>query len=201
MRQPHSARALVAVLALTLGSVGCSTAAATATTRGGVATCNYDALTMSAPTARVASTGDRGCSFVRAERIVAGPGATSRLAATSALAGSPRVATKAEAGLTEAFHYTGAQNVASIEQNGLRVGSYATPNGELSPLQAQIDLALPPNRGLPGATVRVDIAGLRDAGYEIPGATQVGPSFNMPGGGYELQFPYAIPPEFLKVVP
>jgi len=111
------------------------------------------------------------------------------------------VAAETEAGgLSEAFHYTGSQNVASIESKGLLKGSYATPDGGLSPLQAQIDLALPPNRGLPGALVRIDVAGLRGAGYEIPKVTQVGRSFNMPGGGYEMQFPYSIPPEFLKVV-
>jgi hypothetical protein len=70
----------------------------------------------------------------------------------------------------------------------------------LSPLQAQIDLALPPNRGLPGAVIRVDLEGLRSAGYEIPEITQVGRSFNMPGGGYEMQFPYPVPSEFLKVI-
>lgn len=102
--------------------------------------------------------------------------------------------------LSEAFHYTGSQNVASIEANGLRAGSYATPDGELSPLQAQIDLALPPNRGLPGGLIRIDLAGLRQAGYDIPDVTQVGRSYSMPGGGYEMQFPYPIPPEFLKVI-
>jgi len=108
---------------------------------------------------------------------------------------------EAGAGLSEAFHYTASRNVASIEANGLRAGSYATPNGQLSPLQAQIDLALSPNRGLPSATLRVDVAGLREAGYEIPRVTQVGRSYNMPGGGYEMQFPFPIPPEFIKVVP
>jgi hypothetical protein len=49
--------------------------------------------------------------------------------------------------------------------------------------------------------IRVDVEGLRAAGYDIPGVSQVGRSFNMPGGGYEMQFPYPIPPEFLKVVP
>ena len=112
------------------------------------------------------------------------------------------IATEAEgAGLSEAFRYTGSQNVASIEANGLRSGSYATPSGELSPLQAQIDLALPPNCGLPGATLRIDVAGLREAGYEIPEVTQVGRSYNMPSGGYEMQFGYPIPPEFIKAVP
>jgi hypothetical protein len=103
-------------------------------------------------------------------------------------------------GLSEAFHYTGTQNAASIEANGLRAGSYATPNGGLSPLQAQIDLALPPNRGLPGSLIRIDLDGLRAAGYDIPGVGQVGRSFNMPGGGFEMHFPYSIPSEFLKVI-
>lgn len=54
-------------------------------------------------------------------------------------------------GLEAAYHYTRPQNVASIQSKGLLEGAYATPNGGLSPLQAQIDLALPPNRGLPGS--------------------------------------------------
>jgi hypothetical protein len=61
-------------------------------------------------------------------------------------------------------------------ENGLRARSYATPNWDLSPLQAQIDLALPPNRGLASAMVRVNVTGLRSAGYDIPEATQVGRS-------------------------
>ena len=108
----------------------------------------------------------------------------------------------------DVFHYTSGEFVDSISANGLRPGSYATPNGSLSPLQAQIDLALPPNTGLRDAVMRVDVAGLREAGYEIPSITQVtgtvtGPGgriYTMPGGGYEMQFPYAIPPEFIKVV-
>jgi hypothetical protein len=108
----------------------------------------------------------------------------------------------------DVFHYTKGEFVDSISTNGLRPGSYATPNGGLSPLQAQIDLALPPNTGLRDAVMRVDVAGLREAGYEIPAITRVtgmvtGPGgrvYTMPGGGYEMQFPYAIPPAFIKVV-
>lgn len=108
----------------------------------------------------------------------------------------------------EVFHYTQRQFVESIQQNGLRSGSYATPSGNLSPLQAHIELSLPPNTPLRDAVLRVDVAGLRQAGYEIPGVTRVsnvvrGPGgrvYTMPGGGYELNFPYAIPPEFIKVV-
>ena len=100
----------------------------------------------------------------------------------------------------EAFHYTFGKAVSSIEKQGRRAGSYATPNGALSPLQAHIDLALPANRGLPDALLRVDLAGLRRAGYEIPQATQAGRMFGMPGGGMEMRFPYPIPPEFIKAV-
>ena len=67
----------------------------------------------------------------------------------------------------KAFHYTFGRAAASIEKNGLRAGSYATPNGTLSPLQAQIDLALSPNQGLRDALLSVDLAGLRQAGYQI----------------------------------
>jgi hypothetical protein len=42
---------------------------------------------------------------------------------------------------------------------------------------------------------------LRNARYDIPSTNQVGRSFNMPGGGTEMQFPYPIPPQFIKVVP
>ena len=55
-------------------------------------------------------------------------------------------------------------------------------------------------RGLPDALYRIDLNGLRGAGYDVPGFTQAGRMFNMPGGGMEMQFPYAIPPEFISVV-
>jgi hypothetical protein len=100
----------------------------------------------------------------------------------------------------EAFHYTFSTAVKAIEKEGLRPGSYATAEGNLSPLQAQIDLALPPNRGLRDAVIRVDLAGLRKVGYDVPEFARVGRSFNMPGGGTEIRFPHAVPPRFLEVV-
>jgi hypothetical protein len=100
----------------------------------------------------------------------------------------------------DAFHYTFGRFLSSIQRNGLRPGSYATTTSELSPLQAQIDLALSPNRGLTDTILRVDLAGLRRAGYAMPTVTPVARSFNMPGGGVEMQFPYPIPPEFLSVL-
>ena len=114
--------------------------------------------------------------------------------------GYPVAAEEAAPLADEAFHYTFSRYASSIETNGLRAGSYATDTGGLSPLQAQIDLALPANRGLPDALLRIDLNGLRGAGYDVPGFTQAGRMFNMPGGGAELQFPYAIPPEFISVV-
>ena len=55
--------------------------------------------------------------------------------------------------------------------------------------------------------MRINVAGLREAGYEIPTVTRVGNVvsgdfgriFSMPGGGWEMRFPYAIPPEFVTV--
>jgi hypothetical protein len=110
--------------------------------------------------------------------------------------------------LPEAFHYTSSRYTESIKQEGLIPGSYLTPNGELSPLQAQIELALPPTRDLPDAALSVDLAGMRKAGFEIPPVTRVsnvvrasdGRVYTMPGGGYEMHFPYAIPARFIKVV-
>jgi hypothetical protein len=95
----------------------------------------------------------------------------------------------------------------SIAENGLRPGSGATTAGDLSPLQAQLELALPPNRALPDMIVRIDVSGLREAGYEIPEVSRVGNVvsgsdgrvYTMPGGGTEMQFPYAVPPEFLTM--
>jgi hypothetical protein len=115
---------------------------------------------------------------------------------------------RAETELSQASSYTFERYAASIEKDGLKKGSWATPAGDLSPLQAQIELALPPNRGLPDLVVRINLAGLREAGYKIPAVTRVsnvvrdayGRVHSMPGGGWEMKFPYPIPPEFLTIV-
>ena len=70
-----------------------------------------------------------------------------------------------------------------------------------------IELALPPNRPLPDLVVRIELQGSRNAGYAIPGVNRVvgvvpgegARIYTMPGGGWELQFPYAIPPEYLEL--
>ena len=82
-------------------------------------------------------------------------------------------------------------------------GGGGAPNSQyqLSPLGNPGQAALPPNRGLPDSLLRVDLAGLRAAGYEIPSVTPVARNYGMPGGGGEMQFPYPIPAEFLQVVP
>ena len=110
--------------------------------------------------------------------------------------------------LNTAYHYTYERWASSIQEEGLRAGTYATPNGTLSPLQAQLELALRPDRALPEIRVQIDLAGLRRAGYQMPRVTRVsgvvvgggGRVYTMPGGGYEMQFTYPVPPEFVKVV-
>jgi hypothetical protein len=56
--------------------------------------------------------------------------------------------------------------------------------------------------------IQIDLAAMREAGYDIPAMTRVsnvvrdpitGRVYTMPGGGHEMQFPYAIPPKYLKV--
>jgi uncharacterized protein YukE len=130
---------------------------------------------------------------------VAGIGRGALMNGARALAGGTLLQGERQA-LKEAYHYTFQRYVNSIEANGLRRGSYVTPDGKLSPMQAQIDLALPPNRGLTDAVIRVDLKGLREEGFKIPEIRQVARSNNMPGGGQEIFFDYEIPARFLKVV-
>jgi RHS repeat-associated protein len=98
------------------------------------------------------------------------------------------------------YHHTTPQAVDSIVANGLRPGSYVTPTPGLSPLQAHIELALNPAGGARNSVLQIDLAGLRAAGYRIPTTTRVTGAHGMPGGGYEIHFPYEIPPEFIKVM-
>jgi hypothetical protein len=46
----------------------------------------------------------------------------------------------------------------------------------------------------------VDVAGLRAAGYQIPTPTRVTGAYGMAGGGWEVRFPYEVPPRYLEVV-
>jgi hypothetical protein len=109
-------------------------------------------------------------------------------------------AAKGIAAEEKVFHHTVEAAAKSIERNGLRPGAYATPTGGLSPLQAHIELALDPSKGARNAIVEIDLRGLKAAGYKIPSVNRISSQFGMPGGGYEMQFPYAIPPQFIKVI-
>ena len=52
-----------------------------------------------------------------------------------------------------------------IAVEGLKPGGsgnvFTTPHGNLSPLQAQVDLALPSNRGLPSHLLEIDVGTLQ----------------------------------------
>ena len=78
----------------------------------------------------------------------------------------------------------------------------------MSPTQASIELALPPNRKLPDAKLRIDLDAMRKDGYDIPEPRRVsntvtgsdGRVYTQPGGGYEMQFDYEIPPKYITIV-
>ena len=101
------------------------------------------------------------------------------------------------------YHYTSA-TPQDILKRGLKPGDsgkvFTTHTGNLSPLQAQIDLALPPNRGLPQHLIEIDVQTLKNMGINVPQGQQITRMFNMPGGGTEVVFPHAIPPEALNVI-
>lgn len=136
---------------------------------------------------------------------IAFQGATNYLLRTPAVTPAPAAAAGA---VDDAYHDTFQQYTASIAEDGLLPGTFATPTSGVSPLQAHIELALPPNRGLQYAVIQIDLGAMRAAGYEIPPITRVastvvtrdGRVYSMPGGGFEMLFPYEIPPEYIKVV-
>ncbi len=87
------------------------------------------------------------------------------------------------------YHYGFSSDAESIIKNGLRPGMdgkiYLTTTDNLSPLQAQIDLALAPNAGLRDAVFQVDVKMLRSMGVDISQPELVPRLFNMPGGGIQ----------------
>jgi RHS repeat-associated protein len=101
------------------------------------------------------------------------------------------------------YHYTGA-NPAKIMESGLLPGAsgkvFTTPNGTLSPLQAQLDLALPPNRGLPRHLLEIDMDTLTSMGINVPKGQSITRMFNLPGGGIEVVFTQIIPRNALKII-
>jgi len=103
------------------------------------------------------------------------------------------------------YHYTGAGNAESILKNGLGAGgrrTFATPAGNLSPVQAQIELALPANRGYPGALFEIDTARLQQLGINpAVGPQRIMSTPNAGGGGIEYIFNQPIPPSAIRQVP
>ncbi len=106
------------------------------------------------------------------------------------------------------YHYTSKEAADNIARQGLMPGrdgfSYLTSQGGLSPIQAQIELALPVNRSLPNAVLKIDAQGLSRAGINPAlGPRQV--QGNLPGfgagGGTELLFDQKIPAQFIQRIP
>ena len=107
------------------------------------------------------------------------------------------------------YHYTNPRSADSILAKGFdtRYSSdgalYFTNRGNLSPIQAQIELALPANRSLPGSLLRIDAGALEKAGI----SPFIGPrrvQGNLPGlgagGGTEILFNQNIPSQFIQKV-
>jgi len=110
-------------------------------------------------------------------------------------------------GSKELFHYTSARNAKSIMNSGLtvteqRIEIFMTPNGKLSPIQAQLDLSLNSNRSFPNSVISVNTRSLLREGI----TPSRGPKLvqgNLPGtsgggGGVEVIFNRNIPKDFLK---
>jgi len=66
------------------------------------------------------------------------------------------------------------------------------PNAALSPLT---------QLGPAAESLRIDLNALRRDEKPIPVVRPVARDFNMPGGGYEIHFPYNIDPKYLRLVP
>ena len=98
------------------------------------------------------------------------------------------------------YHYTSSGNVSGIMRNGLASSSgkvFTTPVGTYSPIEAQMHLALPPNRGLANAVFEINTKLLPQP---ILGPLRVTPTSNAMGGGVEIIFSSPIPKEALILV-
>jgi hypothetical protein len=104
----------------------------------------------------------------------------------------------AEAAMKEVYHYASSDDAADIEREGLKRNPYATGSATLRPMQSQIDLALAPNWDLRDAVFVIDLAAMRRDGLEIPLMMRTTRYNAMPGGEYEMKFPYDIPSKYLR---
>jgi hypothetical protein len=99
------------------------------------------------------------------------------------------------------YHYTSEAAAQSISKTGLRTGKdgflYLTNKAALSPLQAQIELALPANRALPISILRIRASGLKPS---IIRRVQGNLSGMGAGGGTEFLFNEHIPASLIKII-
>ncbi len=123
-----------------------------------------------------------------------------KLAARDAVAGAGK------AGGEYLYHYATPGNAEKIMQEGLTVAEnrpflYATNNGALTPMQAQIELALGNNQGLRTSLIQIDVGALRGAGISpIIGPRNVAGGMFGAGGGIEFLFNQSIPKDFLHLI-
>ncbi len=136
------------------------------------------------------------------------PGA--EMLGSAVIGGVSKLISKATAPAAESmpstlYHYTSAGNAESIVQNGLGTSGrqvFTTPAGNLSPVQAQIELALPPNRGYPSALLEIDTARLQQLGINpVAGPQRVMSTPTAGGGGVEYIFNQPIPSSAIRQVP
>jgi hypothetical protein len=109
-----------------------------------------------------------------------------------------RVAPKAPG---KVFSYTDAETAQLIEQSQLGLPgrtTFLTPNGNLSPLQAQIELALP-QKNTASALFEVTTEGL-DPSKIILQRRVTGNVYNRGGGGIEILYDGPIPLENVRRV-
>lgn len=107
----------------------------------------------------------------------------------------------AKEGAQYLYHYTSKEAAESIAKEGLEVGrdgfAYLTEKGDLSPLQAQIELALPANRALPEAVLKIDASSLK--AEMVRRVTGNMPGLG-PGGGIEYLFTEKIPANLIEII-
>jgi hypothetical protein len=102
----------------------------------------------------------------------------------------------------ELYHYTTKEFAPSIEKKGLNLSLdgfvYTTPKADLTPLQAQIELSLSPNKGLPESLFKIDVKGLNGININpILGPRSVFGGMFGAGGGTEILFKQRIPYQYL----
>jgi RHS repeat-associated protein len=101
------------------------------------------------------------------------------------------------------YHYTSERNAPSIANRGLITGRsgkiFTTPNGTYTPVEAQMYLALEPNRGLSRALFEIDMSKLHSMGVSASaGPMKVLPTSNAMGYGTEVILDQNIPSSVIR---